>query len=163
MIWFDVKQLEKNLKADIVSEKETFRYLFVLMLISTISSYVNNPEPPSSQLTSWIELILEVILTVLTLKITYDINTKGDNRDYVKRFMALTMVIMIRLIVFAVPVALVGLTLIKILENTKLVTVSSLDNLFDLAITFCLGVAYYFMLTQSFKRINSTINLSATT
>lgn len=162
MIWFDVKQLEKNLKADIVSEKETFMYLFVLLLISTISEYVNDPETPS-QLTTWIELTLDVVLTVLTLKITYDINTKGDNRDYVKRFIALTMVIMIRLIVFAVPVALVGLTIIKILENTKLVTVSSLDNLFDLAITFCLGVAYYFMLTQSFKRINSTINLSATT
>lgn len=161
MIWFDIKQLEKNLKTDAVSEKETFRYLFVLMLISTISSYVNNPEPPS-QLTSWIELILEVILTVLTLKITYDINAKGDNRDYVKRFMALTTVIMIRLIVFAVLVALVGLTIIKILENTKLVTVSSLNNLFDLAMTFGLGVAYYFMLTQSFKRINSTINLAAT-
>ena len=70
--------------------------------------------------------------------------------------MALTIVIVIRLIVFAVPVALVGLTIIKILESTKLVTVSSLDNLFDLAMTFGLGIAYYFMLTQSFKRINST-------
>jgi|JI9StandDraft_2_1071091.scaffolds.fasta_scaffold88200_2 hypothetical protein len=155
MTWFDIKKLEKNLKTDAVSEKETFRYLFVLMLISTISSYVNNPETPS-QLTSWIELTLDVVLTVLTLKTTYDINTKGDNRDYVKRFMALTIVIVIRLIVFAVPVALVGLTIIKILESTKLVTVSSLDNLFDLAMTFGLGIAYYFMLTQSFKRINST-------
>ncbi|MBN8649798.1 MAG: hypothetical protein J0L67_00110 [Cytophagales bacterium] len=161
MIWFDIKQLEKNLKTDAVSEKETFTYLFVLLLISTIFSYVNGQKTPL-QLSNWIELTLDVVLTVLTLKTTYDINTKGDNRDYVKRFMALTTVIMIRLIVFAVPGALVGLTIIKILENTKLVTVSSLNNLFDLAMTFGLGVAYYFMLTQSFKRINSTINLAAT-
>lgn len=156
MIWFDIKQLEKNLKADAVSERETFTYLLVLLLISTISSYVNEPEVPL-QLINWIELALDVVLTVLTLKTTYDINTKGDNRDYVKRFMALALVMMIRLIVFAVPVALVGLAIIKILENTKLVTVSSLDNLFDLAMIFGLGVAYYLMLTQSFKRINKTI------
>lgn len=83
MIWFDIKQLEKNLKADAVSERETFTYLLVLLLISTISSYVNEPEVPL-QLINWIELALDVVLTVLTLKTTYDINTKGDNRDYVK-------------------------------------------------------------------------------
>jgi hypothetical protein len=32
MIWFDINQLEKNLKTDAVSEKDTFTYLFVLML-----------------------------------------------------------------------------------------------------------------------------------
>ena len=156
MIWFDIKQLEKNLKDNAVSEKETFTYLFVLLLISTIFSYVNDQETPL-QLTTWIELTLDVVLTVLTLKTTYDINAKGDNRDYVKRFMTLTMVIMIRLIVFAVPVMLVGLMTIQLLDHFNVLSLSSTKLYFDFVVTFSLGVALYFMLTQSFKRINTTL------
>lgn len=156
MIWFNIKQLEKNLKDNAVSERETYMYLFVLLVISTIFSYVNDPEAPL-QLTTWIELTLDVVLTVLTLKTTYDINAKGDNRDYVKRFMTLTMVIMIRLVVFAVPVMLVGLMTLQLLDHFNVLSLSNAKLYFDLAVTFSLGVAFYFMLTQSFKRINKTI------
>lgn len=107
-----------------------------------------------NELMMWVELALGVIFTILTLKSTFNINNKGDNHDYLKRYTCLSLVAIIRLFVFAIPVVFVSLLTSHIFERLNVVKPGGLDYIFDLGITISLGIAYYFILTNSFKRVN---------
>ncbi len=156
MTWFDIRKLEKDLIEGNISEKEAFNYLLITMLILTIAPYLSDNDKTNTVIIM-IELIFGIIITIMQLKNTFDINTNGNNKEYFKRYISLSFVSLIRLFVFGVIAILPILIAIQILSTMGLITYESIEEIFELLITVSFGIAYYFMLTNSFKRVNGNI------
>jgi hypothetical protein len=153
MTWFDIKQLERDLIEDRVSEKEVFNYFLTSSLVTAIVPFLSENDTPNKILTS-IELVFGIILTIVLLKATFNINSDGDKKDYLKRFVCLSLVSFIRLLVFALVPILVFTVTLKIIEAMNIITFDDIEGVFLLSLTICFGIGYYFMLTNSFKRVS---------
>ncbi len=152
MIWFDIKELERSLKTDNVSDKVVFYYLLVTLLIFTVAPYFTTLEHESKWMLTG-EIILSLAITIFGTKMTFDINSSGDNKDYFRRFLSLSFVTAVRLLVFsiilAIPVAIVW----AFLED-MIVTNQVVKQVLDLGLLLAVGLFYYYMLVNSFKRVS---------
>lgn len=152
MIWFDIKKLEKDLVNGEVSDKEGYNYLLVSMIAMTIVSYIGNEEYGNKWLL-FIEAAIEIFLTVALLKLTFDLNSNGDKKDYFKRFISLSFVSGVRLIVFALIVSIpIGIIMFFVNKNFK--DDQDTQDIYNLFLTTFFGIAYYFIFTSSFRRVH---------
>ena len=148
MTFYNIKKLESNLKLGNVSEKEGLYYLVANTVIYSLSCYtVSNKRDYNLQF--FMELLVVVAITILGINKSYNINLKGDNLDFFKRFQAVLFVCGIRLIVFALAITMVGLLLFPNIGN-----VISTDKA-DAILVILPNVIFFYMLIMSFKRINS--------
>lgn len=152
MIWFDIKELERGLKNGDVSDNMIFNYLLGSLILFSISPYLAGNDSSSNMLIIF-EVILTIVITVVGTKRTYEINTAGDRKDYLKRFLSLSFVTGIRLLVFviiaAIPIGIImgSLGINKFgNENAK--------GFFEVVLLSAISIFYYFMLTNSFKRVS---------
>lgn len=156
MIWYDTKKLEKELVEGNISEKEGFNYLLTSTLISVIVSYPSGRNYENKVLTA-IELIIDILIIIITLKTTFKINTNGDGKDYLKRYVSLSLVIFIRLVVFLIiPIGIIVITA-KILDTMDVIAYESTKDSILFGLSIVAGMIYYFMLTKSFKRVNKCV------
>lgn len=153
MTWTDIKQLEKSLTDDTLSDKDVFHYLLTSSLITAIIPYVSDNHS-GNKILSFIELLFGIVFTIVLLKATFDTNNDGDKRDYLKRFISLSLVSFIRLFLFALgPIILLTVTL-KVIESMDILKYDDIRQVFLFSMTIFMSIAYYFMLTNSFKRVS---------
>jgi uncharacterized membrane protein YidH (DUF202 family) len=152
MIWFNIKELENKLKIGEVSESAFFNYLLANLIIFSIVPYLST----NDYTIKWvivIEIIIGVVVTVVGAKMTFDINSAGDKKDYFGRFLSLSFVIGIRLSVFAIiigtPIAIVFSLLHRNFDIDE-----NLKDFLGLGLFTGFGILYYFILTNSFKKVN---------
>jgi hypothetical protein len=152
MIWFDIGELELRLKNGDLSDKDSFYYLLANLILFAIAPYIDSQDDTSKWVIA-LEIVIAIAMTVIGTKMTFDINSAGDNNDYLKRFLSLSFVTSIRLLVFvciaAIPVGTVIYFLGESIGASK-----NIANLFDIAFTVIAGLVYYVMLTRSFKRVS---------
>jgi hypothetical protein len=79
MIWFDIKQLEKELVEGNLSDKEGFNYLLANMILFSLEPYFAGDHYHNYWLTS-IQFVVDIFITVILVRATFDINTNGDNK-----------------------------------------------------------------------------------
>ncbi len=152
MIWFNIKNLEEKLIEGSVTEKEAFNYLLVTMLIFTISPYLHHSDN-TNQLISWIEIVFGIIFTAILLKTTFQINGSGDNKEYLTRYIALSLVISIRLFVFIlIPLIVFGI-MTGILKSNGILIYDNNKELIFLTMGIVVSIIYFFLLTRSFKKV----------
>jgi len=154
MTWFDIKKLETDLTEGNITEKDAFNYLLATMLLFTVLPYLSD-NIPTSKMSSVIELVVGIIMTIVILKATFDINARGDNKEYLKRYISLSLVLFIRLMVYALLPSIGAVIIMKVLASIGVVVYEAMANIFIRSLSIVLVMAYYFMLTNSFKRINS--------
>lgn len=153
MIWFDIKELERGLINGEVSDKEGYNYLLGSMIAMTVFSYLGSGDYANKWL-SVIEAVISLFITVIMLKVTFDINNNGDNKDYFKRFISLSFVSGIRLIAFAL-VAAIPIGIIMYFVKGALGDDQNTKDIFNVFLVTIFGIAYYFILTNSFRRVNT--------
>jgi hypothetical protein len=152
MIWFDSKELEKQLTDGTVDDKSGYHYLIGITLLFTIGGF-GGIDYENYWLKS-IYIAADVVLTIVTLRTTYNINTTGNNKEYLKRYVALSFVVSIRLLVYLVLVMAVGAFVTLALEQNGPLN-KDLKNIANLCLDFGAMVVFYFMLTASFWRVNA--------
>lgn len=153
MIWFDTQKLEKALVDGNISEKEFFNYLLTSTLISAIIPSLLARNYESKVLTA-IELTVDILIIIITLKATFSINTNGDRKDYLKRYVSLSLVIFIRLAVFLIiPIGIIVITA-KILDTMNVIAYESTKDSILFTTSVVAEIIYYFMITKSFKRVS---------
>lgn len=161
MIWFNLRKLEKRLAKRELSEHHAFRYLlFYLVIFISVAAL---PEIAPYPDWNW-DISRYIITLVITLICTYTafrINEKGDNRDFLKRYISLAFVtgiwvfmgVMILRLVYKIIMFVIPIDLYKTL-NPLIGT-----NLF-LWISFVAGVLVFnILMLKSFKHIQSLIML----
>lgn len=153
MIWFDIKELEKELATGEVSDREGYQYLLASMVAMTVTSYLGSGNYANKWL-SLIEAVISLFITVALLKVTFDINNNGDNKDYLKRFVSLSFVSGIRLMVL-VLIAAIPIGIIMYFVRMTFGDNQTSKDIFSVCLVTCFGIAYYFILTNSFRRVNT--------
>lgn len=152
MIWFEIKELEQGLKNGDLSDKAILNYLLANLIMYSIVPYISSNDYTTKWLIA-IEIVVAVAITVIGTKRTFDINCAGDNKDYFKRFLSLSFVTGIRLVVFAF-IAAIPVGIILYLVNKSIGENENVKDLFNLTLMAVVGIFYYLMLTNSFKRVS---------
>ncbi len=152
MIWFDIGELELRLKNGDLSDKDSFYYLLANLVLFSIVPYIESNDYTNKWLIA-LEIAVLIAMTVIGTKRTFDINSAGDNKDYLKRFLSLSFVTGIRLLVLVCIAAIPVGTIVYLLDKS-IRAIENIDNLFDIAVTVVANLVYYFMLTKSFKRVS---------
>ena len=152
MIWFDIKELERGLKNGDLSDKEIFNYLLANLIIFSIVPYTYSNDYTTKWLIA-IEIIIAIAVAVIGTKRTFDINCAGDNKDYFKRFLSLSFVIGVRLLVFVFITAIPAVIIVYLVDK-NIGANENVEDLFHLLAMAVCGLFYYFMLTNSFKRVS---------
>jgi hypothetical protein len=152
MIWFDIKELERKLKIGDVSESTFFNYLLANLILFSIFPYLST----NDYTVKWvivIEIIIGIIVTVVGAKMTFDINSAGDKKDYFGRFLSLSLVIGLRLFAFIVIIG-IPIVLVFGLLNRNFDIDENLKDFLELGLVAGLSIFYYFILTNSFKKVS---------
>jgi hypothetical protein len=153
MIWFNTKELEKQLIDGALSDRDSYYYLFTTFILFSLLPYL--PDEDFIEASYWFRVslvIVDVGITAITIKETYKINQQGDSQDYLKRFLSLSFVNSIRLAVYLAPVFVVLELLDEYLNDNTLYGYWQGARI--LFLTIASSVIFYFMLTNSFKRVN---------
>jgi hypothetical protein len=159
MIWTDLKQLEKSLADETLSERDIFYYLLTSSLLATIAPYLSNKHT-DNKIVAFIEFLFGIVFTIVLLRSTFNINNSGDKKDYVKRFVSLSLVSFIRLFLFALAPIILMTIILKVIDSMGLLKFDDIQQIFLFTVTIFMCIAYYVMLTNSFKRVNQR-NVSA--
>lgn len=157
MIWFNIKALENRLKNGDITDKVIFYYLLAEVIATSIfgSMFGNNPYT-----TKWLQVmsvLLSLAISVIGTKRTFEINSAGDNKDYLLRYLSLSLVTGIRLCIFSILIGfpiVFGILAFDEFGILKKENYENLKELYNLTIFFLMQVFYYFLLTNSFKRVS---------
>ena len=150
MILFNLRKLEHQLRNDQVTDKQGMYYLMINTLLYSLSIYI----PTGNKATGWI-LWIEIAAVIISngagVYLSYEVNRKGDNKDYFKRFQALVFVIGLRMIVFII-LAMLAFSILLHREIS--------DPISDLIFCILLNAYFLIMVIRSFKRISQVEEVS---
>src|SRR5690606_28374777 len=105
MTWYNIRKLESRLSTGEIKEKDAYQYLLTLLIFLAVIIFF--PESTTSYSGFWwdlAEFVIFSVILILTVRNTYLINARGENRDFTSRFISLAFVHGFRLLV------LVGIT-----------------------------------------------------
>jgi hypothetical protein len=146
MNWIDLKDLEKRLAENSVSDKEGFRYLlanwilFGSLSFAAVTEQYGNPGV----------MVILLLIPVISLIIGYRANQKGDGKEFLKRFISVHFVAGIRIIVIAIllsiPAGLLGSVIPEGITRRLLFGTIILTT----------GISYYWIMAGSIKKISVT-------
>ena len=159
MIWFKIKELEKLLIAGKVNDLLTYKYLLShLLLLALLNNYPGADVDVDPFWAPWIRLIIVLLAISWGIGKTFEINRAGDNRDYFKRLISLSLVSSLRTIVVFFIYAAIMSTAILVADRLgfNVMKDSFWKEVFELASYLFLLLVYYYILINSFKRINAT-------
>lgn len=158
MIWYNIKELEKQLVAGKVSELLTYKYLLShLLLFALINNFPVIGENADPFWVPWVRLIIVLIAISWGIGKTFEINRNGDNGDYFKRLISLSVVSSLRTIVVFFGYAAIISTAILLVDRFGFNSVK--DGIFSevgqIVTYLFILLVYYYTMINSFKRINS--------
>lgn len=133
--------------------RDAFSYLLTASVISAIAPHVSDNHSDNKVL-SFIELVFGVVFTIVLLRETFNINNKGDKKDYLKRFISLSLVTFIRLLLFATVPIIVLTVALQVIDSLNMLAYHNIRQVFIFSVTVLTSIAYYVMLTNSVKRVS---------
>lgn len=155
MIWFNIKKLEEKIINNDFSNDEAFKYFLGFSILGTIATYLISS---SENIINYIELLIELGITIWGSYAIYKANSSGDGQDFFKRYFALSWVIGFRLFIYtfivALPLSIMYYTLIE--DNSATIEFSAYvlsEEFITMIITSLFVILYYFLLVKSFKRV----------
>jgi hypothetical protein len=156
MIIWNINRLIAELKSGEVTQKNRMYYLLSIIMIALVVGAIPTDETPPK--IKYIESAIEIVGTAMAILVSYNANRKGDDKDYVERFICLTLPIVIKIAVgfviyytayYLLGPIIMGESFKKFSENT-----SVLDIIVDM-------VAYGYFIILMTKSIRKTAILNA--
>lgn len=157
MIWFNLKELERKLIQYELSENAAFQYLLVIMILITLAFYAPGVKGYTHYAWEIGDVILELLITVVGIYTLYSVNSKGDNRDFLKRYFSLSFVVGLRLLIFYLAVRLIFKIIMFVIPLDLWYSVNDLlsEDVREFIFSTVFSLIFYWLLVRSFKRINS--------
>lgn len=112
MYLWRIKKLAGDLKADRVSEWEQVKYLLVLVLpmiaFSYLPAFLAMLGPAiMSAVPLFLEMVVFLAITIGGITMNFRANQRGDGREFLKRFICLSVPVNIRILIYSLPIFLV--------------------------------------------------------
>lgn len=157
MIWLNLTALERKLANFMLSAQTAYSYLLTFLIILIIIFYL--PRDSSFPFGWWdlAELLLVLLLSIIGLKKVFSTNQKGDNREFLKRFISLSFVTGLRLLIAVMVIWLAYKIIMFIIPLDYFVPVERATNhpaIQMIVFPAVVGIFFY-LLIKSFRRINS--------
>lgn len=156
MIWFRLRELERHLAHNALSEKAALNYLLTYLVFIMVLIYLPAFSGYSNDWYYFVELVLVLFILLFTLYKAFRINEEKGNRDFLKRTLSLSFVIGLRLgIIFSMLYLFYKIVMFIIpLEIYVIVNDFTTGDLQDLMYSLLIAISYHFMLMKSFERIS---------
>ena len=163
MIWLNLKELERRLAKREVSERTGFQYLLTFMIFFSIAKLVPDDSPFPDYWWDFADFLLGLVIMIFGISSTFKINRKGGKKDYLKRYLSLSFVISLRLAIFLFLVYLLYKIIMFVIPGDLYLLLDGIasENIFQLLLSTGISLLYYFLLIQSFKRINIKQSIKA--
>jgi len=145
MIWFQSRKLELQISKIQLTEKDGYIYLlataiygYIIALYSSMTHY------------SYVHLIIvlaHIGITLVGLPMVFKINRNLDNKDFLKRYLAITWVIRMKLLLWFIVSTLIYYNIagMKISKSTQIS--------FVITNSVLISLLYYASSIRSFKRL----------
>jgi hypothetical protein len=155
MIWFRLKKLERKLAKRELSEHNAFRYLMTYLLVFV--TLMALPEVSSYSGWNWdiSHYIITLLLTIGATYTSFRINEKGDNRDFLKRFISLAFVIGVWVLIGVLLLRLIYKIILFVVPLDVYNTISNIitTDLFQWLSSLAGIIIFYWLLLRSFKNV----------
>ncbi|MDP4227047.1 MAG: hypothetical protein Q8910_11765 [Bacteroidota bacterium] len=152
MIWFDLKEMERKISTDDISEKESLSYYLGIFIISSIyammAALVNKSPIGPTGASVALQYFLDTIIIVLGVIYAYRLNSRIDNKDFFMRFFSLSFVIFIRLIIYTICIGI-----ILVIFLSFFIKLQDFNKDFMSFLGYLLRIIYYILIALSFKKI----------
>ncbi len=105
-------------------------------------------------------IILELLITIVGTYLVFQVNEKGDNRDFLKRYFSLSFVNGLRLVLFGVFIRLVFKIIMFVIPLDLWYTINDFfgEDSGEFFFDIILSIVFYVLLLASFKRVNAGRN-----
>jgi hypothetical protein len=162
MIWFNIKSLEEKLIQNKVSEETGFHYLLTFLIFLMLAIGQNTDDDFSNKWWRYGDFLIGLFIMIWGISKTFKINSKGNNKDFLKRYFSLSFVHSFRLAIVLVIILLLK----KLLIEYAPVNISSLlialtkSDLVEFSVNLLISVLYYFLLIKSFMLVNKNHHIN---
>lgn len=157
MIWFSLDVLLQKISKDELTDKDGFHYLIAFAITLLVMSFSLNYVLTSIWL-RLVEFVLALLITFWGLQAAFDANQNGDGKDFIKRIMAISWVVNMKLLFYNFVLCII---LATFLAFYAVITgnVPSVDSfILEIAETFylvLLTLIYYRGIVVSFRRLSA--------
>lgn len=167
MIFIKIRALEAKIINQELSEKDFFNYFIMYSLLAILFCMPDLNTDENNKTTNifyWIESSIDIFTILLTLILTFKVNQRGDDIDFVKRYVAISFVNTVRLLFFifliAIPIIIISAILINIFSSKIdiwlfLIENLNIDYIFMNIIYIMMYVIFLKMMLNSFNKINN--------
>jgi hypothetical protein len=152
MIWYNIQKLEGRLIHKTLHDRDGFNYLLAYFVVATILTYLgdNGYNHDSSR---WIDASLDLIVTIIGIKMTWKTNSNGDRADYFIRFISLSFVNAVRVALKLILTIMLLYIMINLLFTDTFLT-GARQDIIEIAIGTIFQLIFFYRLNQSFKNVS---------
>ena len=104
MYFWNTTALADDLKARRVPQRDKMIYLLVPITLSVASEFLPI-EPHETRLLTLVEFVLAIVVTIGGILLCYQANRRGDDEEFLDRFICLGWPLAIRMLVLSIPLA----------------------------------------------------------
>lgn len=155
MIWFGLNKLESKLAKRELSEHNAFRYVMTYLIAFVTLMALPEITPYSGWNWDISHYIITLFLTIGATYTCFRINEKGDNRDFLKRFISLAFVIGVWVLIGVLLVRLIYKVILFVIPLDLFNTISNVIPT-DLSqwLSSLVGILiFYWLLLRSFNNV----------
>ena len=156
MIWFNLKEIERKIAENDISEKESISYylgIFLATILYAIIVSISTKKPISPQgSVAALHYFLNGVISVLGVLWAYRLNSKIDDIDFFIRFFSISFVIFIRLIIYTACIGIILLVFISMFIKFQDMNYQSIGLLAYASQLW--KIIFYILIALSFHRIS---------
>lgn len=159
MYLWKVDKLVEDFKSGKVSQKEELKYMLLFTVLMTLGSdpllYVGS----SYNKYDSISTILLLAISVLGIYYCFKINSAGDNKDFIVRVMCIGLPVVIRILVFFIPIFVLVAVLEGLLSEGITVDESNIETyettVYQVIAMVIFVASYYVYLSKKIRAVSS--------
>lgn len=157
MISLNIRKLERKLEKRELSARADFQYLLTYLVFFTVLFFIPKDSTFPFDYWNFTEFILVLIIIILGTKQLYEINEKGGNFQFLKRFFSLSFVIGLWVLILFSLIVLAYKIIMFIIPIELFTSINGLmeTDLAQFIIVPVLVILFFYFMKKSFSRINS--------
>jgi len=152
MYFWKVDDLVADFRENKVTAKEEVKYMICWCCIASLVSWSEMTVPTQYNVFDFAGFYFSCFLSVLGVYICYKINSAGDGKDFIVRIICISIPVLIRIVVFYVPIYLCFL-FIGLIELDGI----SITNLWNCVLSISWSIIWLWYLCKKMKAVSAQI------